>query len=136
MSDSASLISRFLANKSLQWGFVAVLLGVYAASVFLLRGLEPGSAAAIAVALAPVPLMAFVYIAWAIEVYRGDELERKIALEAIAIGWGCSMAFVFVFSQLERAGAVRPGIISVRDIWQVMFFSTFFGAWRARARYN
>jgi hypothetical protein len=136
MADSTSLISRFLANRSLQWGFVAVLLGVYAASFFLLRGLEPGSAAAIAVALAPVPLMAFVYIAWAIEVYRGDELERKIALEAIAIGWGCSMAFVLVLRQLELAGALGPDTIAVGDIWHVMFFSTFLGAWRARARYN
>lgn len=115
---------------------VAATLLLYSASRGWIAYAGVGSVSAIVAALVPLPALLYVYTAWVLQALRGDELERRIALEGLAIGFGVTFAFVALLAQLEDALPPASLWPEFGDVAFVAIFATFFGVARSRRRYE
>lgn len=132
MSSKAVQVLR--STRVMVWVLV-LTLACYIASRVLLTYVEPGSLGAALSALLPLPGMLYVYSAWAVEAAHSDELERRIALEGVAVGLGLSFAVVLLLGQLELGGIVESGAVPIRSLGHMMVATTLLGIMRARLRY-
>jgi hypothetical protein len=62
-----------------------------------------------------------------------DELQRKIQLDAVALGFGAGMLFMFGYRLLERIGAP---VLDTSDPVLVMMLVYAAGLWLGRRRYQ
>lgn len=131
---SAILAGTHSARRTL--ALVSLVLGLYFVSRWWMEQVALGSAQAVVAALIPVPALLYVYCSWILRALRGDELERRIALEGLSIGFGVTFAFVVLLSQLERA--VPPGALwaDFGDVALAAAAATFFGVAMSRRRYG
>lgn len=85
-----------------------------------------------AVAVLPMIPAAFVAVAW-VRYYRTvDELQQRIALEALAFAFGGTALITFGYGFLDAAGLPR---ISWWWVWPVMAVLWIIGGWLARRRW-
>ena len=106
-------------------GFVAITL-LYELEI-LRPGVPAGVAAALHTTLGVVTLWCY------IQFLRGaDELERKIHVEALALGFGIGAVWMMSWRLLERAGAPE---LDVNDGLLVMLIAYAVGVGLARRRY-
>jgi hypothetical protein len=127
-----------VSARSPRWAIFTVVsvLGLYAASRYWLEQVTPGSMQAILAALLPLPALLYVYTAWVLQALRGDELERRIAHQGLAIGFGFTFAVVAVLGQLEKA--VPPSALwtTFSDVAIIALASTFLGVALSRRKYE
>ena len=119
--------NRALALWSLTWA-----LGIIATTSVVASGLVVGVAAWI-VALLPNVLALFVLRAYLRFLTMTDELQRRIQLEALAVGFGVTYFLIIAHVVVQSAGA--PALDSS---WWVLVFTggLLFGNWRAVRRYR
>ena len=88
--------------------------------------------------VAAVPLIAFAwFIAVEVRAIRGgDELQRRIQLEALAVAYPASILLVYALGLLERAGVSVPGFRDLRDVWPLTILPYFVGIVLAQRRYR
>ena len=85
--------------------------------------------------LAVLPMAPFLYAISAYVRYLGssDELDRRIALESLAIAFGATAAITFAYGFLENVGLPH---INWLWVWAVMGASWIAGGLYARRRYR
>ena len=85
--------------------------------------------------LAVVPMLPFFYGIWAYVRYLRwvDELERRIALESLAIAFGGTAAITFGYGFLENVGLPH---VNWMFVWPVMAGLWILGGLCARRRYE
>lgn len=112
----------------------AVLVGygvLLAASMILLRAAGDGPLRWIAVLL-PVP--AIIAVAWAVlrQIRRSDELQSRISVESLAIGFAIGSLVTFSYGFLQLAGAPQ---LSWFFVWPVYAAGWLIGVAITRRRY-
>lgn len=97
---------------------------------------EPGSRAALAFALLPVP--AFALLVWGfLRNVRGlDELGRRIHLEALALAFPIALLVAFTAGLLDLAGFHGKGNWDLPRLWPLLVFPYFVGVWLGQRRYS
>jgi hypothetical protein len=90
------------------------------------------------VAIALVPVVAFVWLLWAFtsEISQADELERSIQLEALAVAFPLTLTLVMALGLLQVAIPLSPDDWSYRHIWPLIYVFYLLGLVRARRRYE
>lgn len=121
MSETRNLFWRACAGLTArdqrnQWVAVGWLfawqLTFLAATIALKRGLVPAGAAATAVALVPTVLGVVMLFAYRKFLAESDELQRKIQLDALALGFGSGIVATVAHQLLQGAGVVAAIDIS------------------------
>ena len=89
------------------------------------------------VAIALVPLPAFIWLLWSFigDLRHADELERRIQLEALAVAFPLTMILVMTLGLLQVAIPLPPEDWSYRHIWPLIYVFYLFGLTFARRRY-
>lgn len=112
---------------------VAVLgyVGLLILSIFLVRAAGDGPWRWPAV-LIPVPAM--IAVVWVVvrQLRRSDELQGRISVEALAIGFAIGSLVTFTYGFLQLAGAPQ---LSWFFVWPVYAVGWLIGAVVARRRY-
>ena len=87
------------------------------------------------IALALTPMICAACAGWAVMrcIWRMDELQRRIQLDAIAIGFLATALITFGWGFAEEAGAPR---LSAFLVWPVMAVAWMAGLLIARRRYG
>ena len=116
------------------WILAAYVLAYYGARAGLER-VEPGSTAALALALAPVAAFALLIRAYVLDVRAMDELERRIQLEALALAFPVALLVAFAAGLLDLAGFPGEGDWDLPRLWPLLLLPYVFGLARARRRY-
>jgi len=118
-------------NRANLW--LALWLVSFAASTFLIKGdvVSSGLAGWI-VAAAPLVVGLGAMLAYGRYMHQADELQRRIQLQALALGFGVAFFFGFGYRLLEKVGAPAADI---SDVSMVMAFFYFVGLWIGRRRY-
>ena len=90
----------------------------------------------VTIALAPVPV--FAWILWNVSksAEAMDELERRIQLEALAFAFPMTLLLVMTLGLLEIAIGLNPDDWSYRHVWPMLFVLYFAGLTLARRRYQ
>ncbi len=98
-------------------------------------GLEVAETAWVRVALAVLPIPFFVGVVWT--AYRaissGDELFRRIHLEALAFAFPVTVTLLMVLGLFELATGLNPDDFSYRHVWP-MAITAYFGGWALAMR--
>ena len=106
---------------------------------FAARGLLEleGLSTAIRVALALLPLPAFLWFLWTFiaGVREADELERRIQLEALAVAFPLTLVLIMTLGLLQIAVPLSPDDWSYRHIWPTLYVFYVLGLSWARRRY-
>jgi len=112
---------------------MAVWLGCFALSTWLIRE-ETVAAGPVgwAVAILPNAVAVAAILAYGRYLREADELQRKIQLQALALGFGVGLFFGFGYRLFESLGA-PPADVS--DASVVIAFFYFVGLWLGRRRY-
>ena len=119
-----------------------VLCGVWIISYFaarlLLKAMGPPAADWSRLAVALLPLIPFVLflVTFIGAIRKADELERKIHLEALAIGFPLSLVLIMVLALVQVAMPLNTDDWSYRHVWPFFFFFWLFGLTVARQRYQ
>jgi len=121
-----------------RWSVISAVawLLTYVIARAALKQMEPGSAASIAVVLAPIiPFSVMLY--QIINQIRGmDELERRIQLQALAIAFPLSLLLMMVLGLLQLTVQLNPNDWSYRHIWPFMGMFWVVGAGIVRKQYS
>lgn len=118
-------------NRANLW--LALWLVSFAASTFLIKGdFASGGIFGWVVAAVPILVGLGAMLAYGRYLRLADELQRRIQLQALALGFGVAFFFGFGYRLLEKVGA-PPAEIS--DVSVVMTFFYFVGLWLGRRRY-
>jgi hypothetical protein len=119
---------------------VGLSAGLWLALFFVARfALEADSlATSTRVLVALLPLPAFAWFLWAFVhgVGEGDELERRIQLEALAVAFPLTILLVMTLGLLQIAVPLSEDDWSYRHIWPFIYVFYLFGLLRARRRYQ
>ena len=118
-------------NRANVW--LAVWLVSFAASTFIMKG--GATFAAVAnwiVAAMPTAVGLGAILAYGRYLREADELQRRIQLQALALGFGVAFFFGFGYPLLEKVGAPTADI---SDVSVLMAFFYFVGLWLGRRRY-
>jgi len=93
----------------------------------------PEAGAALKVAAAVVPAMAFLWFAWSfVHLMRKlDELQRRIQLEALAIAYPLAIAIVMMISLFQKAG-----YLEWEPMWSYLPITYYLGLFIAQRRYQ
>ena len=125
-------------RKSLANFIVVPLLFVLA--YFGARGgienVEPRSAAALALALMPVPFFALLIWGYVRNVRGMDELGRRIQLEGLAYAFPIALLIVFTAGLLDLAGFHGEGDWDLPRLWPFMLLPYWGGIALAHRRYS
>ena len=100
-----------------------------------IENVEPGTGAALAFALLPVPFFALLIYAYVRGVRGMDELERRIQLEALAFAFPIAILVAFTAGLLDLAGFHGAQNWDLPRLWPILLLAYWFGQWRARVRY-
>ncbi len=103
------------------------------ASAGISRGWVPGGAPAITVTLLHVLLGGAMMLAFRRFLREADELQRRIQLEALALGFGAAVVGAAAYRLLERAGAV--GATDVSDVIMILAVAYSVGVLAGQRRY-
>ncbi len=103
------------------------------ASAAISRGWVPGGAAAITVTLLHVLLGGAMMLAYRRFLREADELQRRIQLEALALGFGAALVGAAAYRLLERAGAI--GATDVSDVIMILAVASSVGVLAGQRRY-
>ena len=103
---------------------------------FALEAPGLGTSARIAIALVPVPFFGWMLVEFVRRVSDGDELERRIQLEALAVAFPLTLFLVMLLGLLQIAVPLPPEDWSYRHIWPFLFAFYVVGIQRARRRYE
>jgi hypothetical protein len=121
------------------WRVVAVpalfVLAYFAARAGI-EQTEPGSRAALAFALLPVPAFAFLIWSYTRSVRGMDELQRRIQLEALALAFPIALLVAFTAGLLDLAGFHGEGNWDLPRLWPMLVFPYFIGVWLGQRRYS
>lgn len=128
LSPTDARNSRRFGAWSLAWALTFV-----AAIVAFERGVRPGSAAAWLLVLVPTIVGGLTVRAFLHFLRDADELQRRIQLEALALGFGAGVMFMMSYRLLERAGWPK---LDINDAFLVMMLSWVFGQIRGARRYS
>ena len=109
-----------------------VAYGVLLACSGFVVGANPDAGWRYAVALLPMVPAAFVAVAWVRYFRRMDELQQRIALEALAFAFGGTALITFTYGFLEQAGLPS---LSWWWVWPIMASLWIVGGWLARKRW-
>lgn len=116
-----------------------VVPGVFVLASFGARAglevVEPGSTAALALALLPVPAFAGLIYAYTRAVRSMDELGRRIQLEALALAFPIALLVAFTAGLLDLAGFHGAGNWDLPRLWPLLLLPYWFGLARAQRRY-
>lgn len=90
------------------------------------------------VAVALVPIIPFGLFLWYFtdSLRRGDELERRIQLEALAIAFPLAVLLLMVLALVELAMPLNPNDWSYRHTWQFLPILWLGGLAIAKRRYR
>ena len=117
------------------WSAGLALMTFFAAR-FALESPGLGTPARIAIALAPLPFFAWALVEFVRGVSDGDELERRIQLEALAVAFPLTLFLLMMLGLLQIAVPLSPEDWSYRHIWPFLFVFYLVGTQRARRRYE
>ena len=133
-TDSMSPLGGRRPARSVGLSAMLLLLLFFGARLLLE---VPNLPTALRVAIALVPLPAFIWLLWSFirEVREADELERRIQLEALAIAFPLTMVLVMTLGLLQVAIPLPPEDWSYRHIWPLIYVFYLFGLTFARKRY-
>ena len=133
-TDAMSPLGGRRALKSV--GLSAMLLIVLFFGARMLLNL-PNLPTALRVAIALVPLPAFVWLLWSFvrDVRESDELERRVQLEALAIAFPLTLVLVMTLGLLQVAIPLPPEDWSYRHIWPLLYVFYLGGLTWARRQY-
>lgn len=97
----------------------------------------PNLPAWLRIAIALVPLPAFLWLLWAFirDIREADELERRIQLEALGVAFPLTMVLVMTLGLLQVAVPLPPEDWSYRHIWPLLYVFYLCGLTFARRRY-
>jgi hypothetical protein len=112
-----------------------VFLATWIAARWGVEVLPQGSTEALAVALLPVPALAWL-IHWIVRGIRTlDELERRIQLEALALAFPAALVIVFTAGLLDLAGFHGEGNWDLPRLLPLLLLPYWLGMFLARRRY-
>lgn len=120
------------------WGYLAVpllFLSAYVAARAGIESTEPGSNAALAFALLPVPFFAFLIYAYVRAVRSMDELGRRIQLEGLAFAFPIALLIVFTVGLLDLAGFHGEQDWDLPRLWPMLVLPYVGGVVLAHRRY-
>jgi hypothetical protein len=101
----------------------------------MLKRIELGTPAAIGLALLPFPGFAWAYYTTFRQALRGDEMERRVGLEGLAIGFGLTAALVLLLGLLENGVPAGAMWVDFSDVASYSLAFALFGYWWAYRRY-
>ena len=117
------------------WSALVAMFTFFAAR-FALESPGLGTSARIAIALVPLPFFAWMLVEFVRSVSDGDELERRIQLEALAVAFPLTLFLLMLLGLLQIAVPLPPDDWSYRHIWPFLFVFYLVGIQRARRRYE
>jgi len=120
-------------------GYIVVpglFLLAYAGARGGIENVEPGSGAALAFALLPVPFFAFLIYAYVRAVRSMDELGRRIQLEGLAFAFPIALLIVFTAGLLDLAGFHGSQDWDLPRLWPLMLMPYWGGIVLAHRRYS
>ncbi len=122
-----------LDRRWLQSGWAAILLAFVSmgAEKVLLRSAVPPVLRVVALLAPVVPLIWFI-ASWRRELFRGDELDRRIHLDALSFAFPAFVVMMVGYRVLESASWPTPPE-SLR--WQFLPFLYGLGIWMSKFRY-
>ena len=114
-------------GRSIAWLSVSLFALSYFVVASLLEKAVMADWMRIAVALAPLPF--FIWFLWSfIQMQReGDELDRKIQLEALAVAFPCAIVLLMTLGLLDAAVQLDKENFGLKHAWQ-FFPMIYFGA--------
>lgn len=134
--DKAVTPRRGAGNAAIIWGVVWFLSYFGARGVLEQMGTPAPDLRRVAVAL--VPIVPFALFLWYFTdaLRNGDELERRIQLEALAIAFPLAVLLLMVLALVELAMPLNPDDWSYRHVWQFLPILWLGGLGIARRRYR
>lgn len=114
------------------WLLAGWLVSFAASTLLLKHELVPAGPLSWGVAALPSLVGVAVLFAYGRFLRHADELQRKIQLQAFAVGFGAAFFIGFGYRLFERLGA-PPGNVS--DLSSVLVFFYCIGLWLGRRRY-
>ena len=126
------------AHSSLAGSILAPVLfvGAYFAARMGIEALPQGSWGALAVALLPVPALAWLIHTVRRGIREMDELERRIQLEALAFAFPVALLIVFTAGLLDLAGFHGEADWDLPRLWPLMLLPYWGGIALAHRRYS
>ena len=109
---------------------LAYIAAVAAQEIFTLDRL-----AGLAVSLLPTAGLLFFLLEEVRHVRRLDELQRRIQLEAMAVGLPLAMLILMTLGFLQRVDLLPHALSTIRDVAGVVPLAYFIGLFFARRRY-
>jgi hypothetical protein len=109
---------------------LAYIAAVAAQEIFTLDRL-----AGLAVSLLPAAGLLFFLLEEVRHVRRLDELQRRIQLEAMAVGLPLAMLILMTLGFLQRVDLLPHALSTIRDVAGVVPLAYFIGLFFARRRY-
>ena len=133
-AEMGPLGSRRFGSRA-AWSAAITLTLFFAARFALELG---GLSTVLRIAIALVPLPAFVWFLWEFvrRVNDGDELERRVQLEALAVAFPLTLILVMMLGLMQIAVPLPPEDWSYRHIWPLLYVFYMVGILRARRRYE
>jgi hypothetical protein len=101
-----------------------------------IENVEPGSNAALALALLPVPFFARLIYGYVRTVRGMDELARRIQLEGLAFAFPIALLIVFTAGLLDLAGFHGSQDWDLPRLWPLMLLPYWGGIALAQRRYS
>jgi hypothetical protein len=130
MTNACSLRSRLTQPLFLLW---TVAIASQLAVDWSVRYTEPSSEVRSWLGFLPVPLWIFVIAAFARAVWRSDELQRRIHMQALSIAFVLAAVLMLVFAALERADIYHVTLSGVGGLLMVLLMIGYIvSAWRYR----
>ena len=129
LSTDERRINWLLPTSAALWAlaFLGARLG--------LEALRFGSAAAVLLALLPIPFFAAFLWTFNRAIRRSDELELRIRLEALAFAFPATVLLLMVLGLLELATELNRDDWSYRHVWAFTPILYLAGLTMARRRY-
>lgn len=130
VSSEERRVSWLLPTSALLW-----FLSFFGARAGL-DEVEFGSHAAVLLALLPIPFFAVFLWTYVRAIGLGDELERRVQLQALAFAFPMTMLLLMVLGLLELATGLNPDDWSYRHVWAFLPVLYLAGLVLARRRYR
>lgn len=134
-APAADRVSK--SHRSLSGSILIPVLFVasYLGARWGIEVLPQGSPGALAVALLPVPVFAWLIFVLVRGIRALDELERRIQLEALALAFPAALLIVFTAGLLHLAGFRGEGNWDLPRLLPLVLLPYWFGVALARRRY-
>lgn len=129
LASKSTRTERLIGPLAIAWiiSYFAARLGLEADLAMPFR---------VALALLPIPFFAgFLVLAWR-SIDSGDEMYRRMHLEALAFAFPMTITLLMVLGLFELATGLSKDDFSYRHVWQIVFFFWLFGWVRAVRRYQ